>query len=264
MLIAGFKRLTVTFVTPATAALYSIRKLINVAGNVSDAWFAVDSMTFEEVSTIDNHSVANIVINFDDGDASVYTQAYSYMNSLGLKGTSWVIGGFVGQAGNITLAQAQEMYAGGWDMGNHTWGHSHLSSLSEADQETAILTNSLYLENNGMPRGARYLAYPFGEYNADSLIACANTGQRMARTTNDGYETSCFKIANRYILNGKPTPYGMTLETAKAEIDYIISNKVTGLVYFHKITDTPEILNWPIADFQALMDYVALKRMQGY
>ena len=46
--------LTTTFTTPATAVYLSIRQLVNVAGNISDAWFDVNSMTLEEVSTITN------------------------------------------------------------------------------------------------------------------------------------------------------------------------------------------------------------------
>jgi len=43
-----------TFTTPATTAYASIRFQNSVAGNISDAWFDINSMTLEEVSTITN------------------------------------------------------------------------------------------------------------------------------------------------------------------------------------------------------------------
>jgi hypothetical protein len=47
-------KLEASFTTDANAAFIAIGMLNNIAGNISDAWFDVNSMTLEEVSTITN------------------------------------------------------------------------------------------------------------------------------------------------------------------------------------------------------------------
>lgn len=49
--------LTVTFITPALSNWISLRMMLNVAGNISDAWFDINSMTLTEVSPQKSKSI---------------------------------------------------------------------------------------------------------------------------------------------------------------------------------------------------------------
>jgi hypothetical protein len=76
-----------------------------------------------------------IVVQFDDNWAEQYSEAFSYMGGKGLKGTVFAIQNRVGTAGYTTLAQLQEMYAAGWDIGNHTLDHAGFNHSSSGDTD---------------------------------------------------------------------------------------------------------------------------------
>lgn len=261
--------LTCDFTSGANQELASILLRNQVPGNISDAWFDVNGPEFflEEVSKINNSNglpLANVIITFDDGNNSQYDNAFPYMESLGLKGVVMTSGSLVGTAGKMNLAKLQEIYAAGWDVANHTWSHANLGALTEAQQESEISQCSLYLEANGMPRAARYLVYPFGKtgvnYNSDSFVACANLGIVSARTTDDGYEPSYFIPANKYILEAYSFSENTPVASVKGRVDYAIANNSTLILYSHEIDDA---LGLPVADFQEVMDYIALKKNAG-
>ncbi|WP_438748429.1 polysaccharide deacetylase family protein [Pararhizobium sp. O133] len=69
-----------------------------------------------------------IVLGFDDGFVSQYATAYPYMASKGMVGTIYAVQDLNGTANYMTLANAQEMYAAGWDIANHTKAHLGFAS----------------------------------------------------------------------------------------------------------------------------------------
>jgi len=69
-----------------------------------------------------------LVLAFDDGFTSQYTEAYRYMSMYGLRGTLAVITGQVGNANYMTLTQHRELYDEGWDIIGHTTGHVAFNS----------------------------------------------------------------------------------------------------------------------------------------
>ena len=71
-------------------------------------------------------SKARVVLSFDDGHASVYSAAYPIAKAAGMRGTLYLNGTFIGAPDNLTLAQVKELYAAGWDVGNHTFDHTAL------------------------------------------------------------------------------------------------------------------------------------------
>ena len=76
-----FSLLTKTITTNASTAYFVISYALNVAGNISDAWFDVNSMTLEEVSSITNsgsfpallYPKATAVTSTDNIDQSMVT-----------------------------------------------------------------------------------------------------------------------------------------------------------------------------------------------
>lgn len=63
-----------------------------------------------------------VVLGFDDGWATQYSIAYPYLTTKGIKATFYAVKDFLD--GNfMSLAQLQELYAAGHDIGNHTEDH---------------------------------------------------------------------------------------------------------------------------------------------
>lgn len=77
---------------------------------------------------VNSMSRPRLVLAFDDGFISQYTEAYRYMSMYGLRGTLAVITGQVGNANYMTLAQHRELYDEGWDIVGHTTGHVAFNS----------------------------------------------------------------------------------------------------------------------------------------
>jgi hypothetical protein len=70
---------------------------------------------------------SKVLVTFDDGDDTLYAAAFPVMQAAGMRGTAYLVGSYVGTFSNVALAQLQEMYAAGWDLGNHTWSHKALA-----------------------------------------------------------------------------------------------------------------------------------------
>lgn len=65
-----------------------------------------------------------VIVGFDDNWSSQYSEAFTYMSRRGIPGTIYAVQDYVGASNYMTLAQLQEVYAAGWDIGNHTKTHS--------------------------------------------------------------------------------------------------------------------------------------------
>lgn len=127
-------------------------------------------------------------IQLDDCVSEVYSTIFPYLTALGIKGTLWAVPADIGTTGYMSLAQLHEMYSAGWAVANHTYSHVHLATLSYADQYSEILNGYNYLVANGFSRAADHLAFPWGEYNADTLAVCSDLGLKTARSTANYYQ----------------------------------------------------------------------------
>jgi len=145
-----------------------------------------------------------VLFTFDNAWDSVYTHAYPTLEAQGFKGTVYATSGTIdSHEPYITLAQYQEMYADGWDVGNHCSVHVYLADQTEAEQEAYLETCALYLEANGMPRAARHVAYPNGSWDEDTFTAMAATGMLTGRTfARSGMTEQLTPIVNPYEIKG--------------------------------------------------------------
>lgn len=210
------------------------------------------------------YSRPKVIITFDDGNASDYLKAFAYMEPLELKGVLFVSGENVGLLNQITLVQMQEMYAAGWDMGNHSYSHVDLTTLTSAEVVEELQNDIDYLTDNGMPRAARFLAVPFSNYNNETLEAYATAGLIAARTGMNRLQNNT--VADPYQLSRREIVETTSLETAQGYIDEVIVKGGIYIFNFHDIQETPdpESTDWGTADFQAWIDYLALKQQQNY
>ena len=210
------------------------------------------------------YSKPKVVITFDDGNDSDYTKAYAYMNPLGLNGTSFVPGLSIGSTdAYMTLAQLQEMYADGWDVGNHSYTHINLTTLTSAEVVAELVADIDYLEGNGMPRGAKFLAVPFSAYNSSVMEDYATAGIIAARTGMNRIQSHV--IPDPYQLSRKEIVETTSLATAKACIDELVAKGGSYIFNFHDIQDVADAgtTDWSTANFEAFIDYIKAKQDEG-
>lgn len=143
--------------------------------------------------------IPTIVWTFDDLMIGQYNVAFPLWRSLGLKGTLYLAPSFLasGPPSHLTMAQVQEMYAAGWDMGcDGTWDDSNMTDHATVVDAVADINNiRQFLIDNGMPRAQDHMCYPFG--------ACRVPGTKVqiAGVTSDG--TNVVTVASTGgIVNG--------------------------------------------------------------
>jgi peptidoglycan/xylan/chitin deacetylase (PgdA/CDA1 family) len=208
-----------------------------------------------------NNPVLNVVrapailITFDDGYTSHYTQAFSYMNARNLKGTLYINTDTIDTAGFMTTAQLTTINAAGWDIANHTSDHTDLTTLSQANAEIKLTTAQTWLDANGFSRASKHVCYPSGGVNATVLAAMDNLNMLTGRGIVEAKEM--ITPSSIYLLNSYQLATTKSLAQCTALVDTAISENRLLSIYMHDIaTPAPHTFDWTIADFQAFINYV--------
>jgi peptidoglycan/xylan/chitin deacetylase (PgdA/CDA1 family) len=105
-----------------------------------------------------------IVISFDDGDITVYTQAYPIMREFGFKAVNYLVADYVGTPGYMNVDQLKELSAAGWDTGSHSLTHPDLTTSKQLDWEVVFAREKL---EKLLGVTVDTFAYPFGKTNDD-------------------------------------------------------------------------------------------------
>lgn len=160
----------------------------------------------------------NIIFQMDDGANTQATIGKAVFDSYGIKGGLNLISGptRTGPLGSyLSLAQIQDFYASGWDLGVHgdSTGITNWSVISQADCQLEISRCHDWFAAQVGTRGiSDWCAHPGGAYDTESLAAIAAEGITYARgTVNDWqYNSTALGIANRedlysFLPDGTPT-----------------------------------------------------------
>lgn len=122
-----------------------------------------------------------VIITFDDGYADNYLTALPIMEKYGMKSTVFVITGKVGQAEYLTWEQIREMQARNTEIASHTHSHVALNEISPAMLSDELNRSKQLLEEH-LQQPVEFLAYPYGQYNHQIIVAMQQAGYRGACT----------------------------------------------------------------------------------
>jgi peptidoglycan/xylan/chitin deacetylase (PgdA/CDA1 family) len=155
----------------------------------------------------------------------------------------------------MTLAQLQQLYDAGWDIGNHTSTHADLSTLDGAAVAKELTDCADFLVDHRMPRAARHVAYPDGSYDDSVLRAMAATHMDTGRTVD--YRPEPLPFDDPYLLPGAPTnSTQLTVAQIESDIDRAVTDGATIELFFHAIGPRADSYTQSITDFTAICDYV--------
>lgn len=124
-----------------------------------------------EVITRGNPRLPEVALTFDDGPSQFTPQVLAILRRYGAKATFFTIGQHCVQyPGYLRQALAE-----GMAVGNHTFTHPHLPTLSRAaiSQELSKTQSAVFAATDTRPAIFRP---PYGEYNVDVLTAAARLG----------------------------------------------------------------------------------------
>ncbi len=200
-----------------------------------------------------------VMLSFDDGPASVFTQAYQYAVKHGVRATAYVVTNWVGQSGYLSVAQMQQMAANGWAIGNHTSDHTQLATVDQATAQTKLRTARQKLESWGLGAAARHVAYPNDSWNATVLAAMRAEGMLSGRTTEAAPH---FMPDNPLLIPCRTLEWGASLSDAKAMVNRTIARGELLVVYTHGLESSESLSwNWDISDYQGFIDYIVAKKL---
>ncbi len=173
---------------------------------VKNGWTAISMETFRQWKEKEIDLPRNVVlITFDDGILSTVKYAYPILKNYNMPAVSFLITGKVRQQAapwdsatlqNVGLKEIRET-SDVFDYQHHTQ-YLHLKNkenglpLMLTESYDAIFEDleagkhQLAKAFEGDTERVKYLAYPFGQYNATALQAVADSGIRYAFTTNTG------------------------------------------------------------------------------
>ncbi len=108
-----------------------------------------------------------VVLAFHDGHKSHVEVAYPIMEQYGFRGCCFVVPSFVGLDDYMNLDDLELLYEKGWDIANHTAGHSAtLHADDEEKQRYNINDGHQWLVDHAFHRSAGFFQYPWDKYNA--------------------------------------------------------------------------------------------------
>lgn len=102
-----------------------------------------------------------VVISFDDGDESVYENAFPIMQLYGFTGIMYLVWDYIGSQGYMDVGQIQTMTTVGWEIGSHSMTHSHLPDVHDQIQFEVGDSRSRLASDIGVD--VETFAYPYGE-----------------------------------------------------------------------------------------------------
>ena len=206
----------------------------------------------------DYEAKGKVLIQFDDGWSSVYTEAFPLMQERGFVGNVGVVSNLAGMRNYMTPEQLKTMYAHGWDMFNHTASHPRLTQLSQEQIVDELSSARAFMLRHQLGRAADFIAYPYGDYD-DRVVEIASRYSRYARTTTPAFEigqpVNPYRLKTIELVNNiDPVVYREALRT-------VASHGTTVMFLLHRIEEegTSSIDLHP-EDFEVFLDELELFR----
>ncbi|HQU37419.1 MAG TPA: polysaccharide deacetylase family protein, partial [Anaerolineales bacterium] len=108
-----------------------------------------------------------ILLTFDDGSETVYTEALPIMQKYRFTGTAYIVHNFIGSGLFMDRDQIRELYDAGWEIGSHSLSHHDVTTRPGSQEEEIVKSRQRLASYLEVPINS--FAYPFGAYDSDSL-----------------------------------------------------------------------------------------------
>jgi peptidoglycan/xylan/chitin deacetylase (PgdA/CDA1 family) len=128
-----------------------------------------------------------IVLSFDNGYQSQYTEALPVLRRLGWVGVeNMQLTGLPPSQGGLSQAQIRGLVAAGWELDTQGFSHADLTTLDAAALRYQVaVARSTVQRRYGVP--VNWFCYPSGQYDATVVAAVQAAGYRGSTTVVPGW-----------------------------------------------------------------------------
>ncbi len=128
-----------------------------------------------------------IVISFDNGYRTQFTQALPVLRRLGWVGVENIqLSGLPPAQGGLTSRQVGALIAAGWELDTQGYSHADLIRLDQAQLHVQI-ADARHTIRHRYGVAANWFCYPSGRYNATVIAAAQDAGYVGSTTTVPGW-----------------------------------------------------------------------------
>ncbi len=144
-----------------------------------------------------------VSLTFDDGRPSQFANAFPMLQSRGMVGTFYIISGYLGQEGVMSLADLNTLAGAGMEIGGHTVLHPSLPGLDPDEMKREVCENRNWLLQHGFE--AYDFAYPYTTHDAVSEAVVAGCGFNSGRAGGElGSGAESVPASNAYAIRTPP------------------------------------------------------------
>lgn len=128
-----------------------------------------------------------VVISFDDGYLSIWSNALPIMKRAGMRGVLNLELNELDQVsqGGISEQQVRALMAAGWEINSHTLTHPDLTAIDDGQLRRELVSSRRQIRRR-FGRPANFFCYPAGRYDPRVVAAVEAAGYLGATTTNFG------------------------------------------------------------------------------
>lgn len=136
------------------------------------------------------------------------------------------------ETGYLNISQALEMQSNGQELGGHSKTHANLTLVNQSAALEEILSSKNILESSGIQSISSF-AYPYGAFNEQIKSIVKDSGYKLARTVDAGYN---LKTSDIFALKTKNVVLNTSFENdIKNWIDSALTDKTWLILVFHQI-----------------------------
>jgi peptidoglycan/xylan/chitin deacetylase (PgdA/CDA1 family) len=162
-----------------------------------------------------------IVVSFDNGYQSQYTNALPVLRRLGWVGNENIqLTGLPPSQGGLSQAQIKGMVAAGWELDTQGISHADLITLSATQLAEQVAGSRKTIQQRyGVP--VNWFCYPSGHYNATVIAAVKSAGYTGSTTVVPGWagpESDPYRLPRLRVLGGT-SPESLLSELAAIRND---------------------------------------------
>ncbi len=154
---------------------------------------------------LNNLHTSKVIITFDDGLESDYTQALPILKKFGLKAYFFILVEKIGTKGYLNWQQIKELKDAGMIIGAHGLTHRILTELNNSELERELGKSKNILEKN-LQTQIECMSIPRGLYNAKVIKEAIKLGYKKIFTSNP-FDNDDFHIGRIAIKSGMSFEY---------------------------------------------------------